>query len=150
MIRPRTTTMRIRNFHQAITPVNSCVNQFCSVEGTRDTMEAKISIEMPLPLYTYTGEDPEDDPNNGNQNPNTAVSENIASISMNVYPNPTSDYRKIASESENVSYTLYTIAGEKLLSGTGKEVNMTNLESGMYVLKAYAGGALQSVKVMKR
>ncbi len=108
------------------------------------------SIEMPLPLYTYTGEDPEDDPNNGNENPNTAVSENIASISMNVYPNPTSDYIKIASESENVSYTLYTIAGEKLLSGTGKEVNMTNLESGMYVLKAYAGGALQSVKVMKR
>ncbi|MBO7565713.1 MAG: T9SS type A sorting domain-containing protein, partial [Bacteroidales bacterium] len=101
------------------------------------------TVETPLPPYTYTGEDPDD-------NPNTAVSESIASISMNVYPNPTSDYIKIASESENVSYTLYTIAGEKLLSGTGKEVNLTNLTAGMYVLKAYAGGALQSVKVMKR
>jgi hypothetical protein len=67
-----------------------------------------------------------------------------------VYPNPTNDYARIDSESEDVSYALYNIAGEKLTSGTGKEIDLTNLPSGMYVLQAYVGGALKNVKVIKR
>lgn len=101
-------------------------------------------VSTPLPPYTYTGEDPD-------TNPNTAVSEHImASTSLNVYPNPTLDYARIDSDADDVSYALYTIAGEKISSGIGKEINLTNLPSGMYVLQAYIEGTLKNVKVIKR
>lgn len=122
----------------------------CITFGTSTPFDrnANGTEETALPLYTYTGEDPDDTPT---EDPSTPVSENIAPLaSVNVFPNPTADYIRIDTESENVTYALYTISGEKILAGAGKEIDMTNLSSGMYVLRAYTGGALQTVKVMKR
>ena len=103
------------------------------------------TVETTLPPYVYTGEDPDDTPN-----PETAVSENIATITLNVYPNPTADYVTIDDESETVSYTLYSIAGDKILAGNNKQIDMTSLTPGIYILRAYTGETLQSVKVIKK
>ena len=115
------------------------------MESTPFAKNSTGKVETPLPPYTYTGEDED------TGNPNTAVSEQVvASATLNVYPNPTNDYAQIDTDAENVSFALYTIAGEKLTSGTGKEIDLTNLPSGMYVVQAYVGGALKNVKVIKR
>ena len=114
------------------------------VESTPFAKNSMGTVEPTIPTYTYTGEDPD-------ENPHTAVSEHVvASTSLSVYPNPTNDYARIDSESEDVSYALYTVSGEKLASGNGKEIDLTNLPSGMYVVQAYVGGALKNVKVIKR
>ncbi len=118
------------------------------VESTPFAKNSTGKVEATIPTYTYTGDNQDVNPND---NPNTAVSEHVvASSTLNVYPNPTNDYARIDSESEDVSYALYNIAGEKLTSGTGKEIDLTNLPSGMYVLQAYVGGSLKNVKVIKR
>ena len=98
-------------------------------------------------LYTFTGEDPED------SDYPTPVSEiiNIATTApVSVRPNPTSDFVTIDCDADFVRYVLYTISGQKQLSGVGKDVDMTGLPAGMYILRVYAGDFLQVVKVMKR
>ena len=121
------------------------------VETTPFDKNSNGKVETVLPVYTYTGEDPDQGggQNNNGGDPNTPVSE-VAATNFTVYPNPTSDYVRIDSNSEAVSYALYTISGEKLLAGQGKQVELSNLPSGMYVLRAYIGGSLQNVKVIKR
>ncbi|MBO4771323.1 MAG: CotH kinase family protein, partial [Bacteroidales bacterium] len=120
------------------------------VETTPFDKNSNGKVETVLPVYTYTGEDPDEGgQQNNNGDPNTPVSE-VAVADLTVYPNPTSDYVRIDSNLESVSYALYTISGEKLLAGQGKQVDMSNVPSGMYVLRAYVGDALQNVKVIKR
>ena len=69
---------------------------------------------------------------------------------VNVFPNPTADYVTIDCGSQFVKYMLYTIAGRKVLSGVGKDVGLTNLPSGIYILQVYSNDLLQSVKVIKK
>jgi hypothetical protein len=100
------------------------------------------------PLYTAEQDDPEDVP--------TPVSEVVAPSTtktpsaVNVFPNPTTDFITIDCKSASVKYELYAISGRKILSGEDMRVDMGGLPSGMYILRVYGGGTLQSVKVLKR
>ncbi|MBQ1697318.1 MAG: CotH kinase family protein [Bacteroidales bacterium] len=112
----------------------------------------KVLVEQTLYTYVEEGPDPyvPDDPNPGDDDP-TPVSEVVSPVaSVNVYPNPTSDYVKINGNSEEFKYILCSISGKQLLTGVGKEVDMSGLPAGMYVLQVFDGDVLQGVKVMKR
>ncbi len=104
-------------------------------------------------LYTYVAEVPEPDdpePDPDDPTPVSEITKTSTSASVNVYPNPTTDFVTIDSDTESVRYVLYTLSGKQLLTGAGKEVDMSGLSSGIYILRVYAGDILQSVKVMKR
>jgi len=51
--------------------------------------------------------------------------------SFNVYPNPATDYLYFSEETE---YSVFSIAGKEIAKGFGKEINVTDFDSGTYVL----------------
>ena len=111
--------------------------------------EGKVVVEQPL--YKAENEDPEEEePDNGGETPVSEIVGTNTLAPVNVYPNPTTDYVTIDCDATSVQYELYSISGKKMLSGDGVRVELSGLPAGMYVLRVFAGNALQSVKVLKR
>ena len=57
---------------------------------------------------------------------------------IRTYPNPVSDILYI---SEEVEYEIYSISGNKIMSGEGKEINVSNYERGVYIIKTPIGSS---------
>lgn len=71
------------------------------------------------------------------------VYENITNIILpsnkevlTIYPNPATDILNISKE---VEYSVYSYSGQKILKGFGKEIDVTKLSIGTYVLKTNNG-----------
>lgn len=82
--------------------------------------------------------------------PTTVGVENLISISSTyAYPNPAQGTFSIISK-EDGSYELYSIAGQKVLSGAynkSKLIEASSLASGLYILKIYTGQATITQKM---
>jgi len=66
----------------------------------------------------------------------------------NIYPNPTDDYLKIIGK-ENLQYDIYSLSGVKVQYGVIDEdanVDVSNLQSGMYILNTSDGGVTKFQK----
>ncbi|MBF0694412.1 MAG: T9SS type A sorting domain-containing protein [Flavobacterium sp.] len=63
---------------------------------------------------------------------------------IQVYPNPTTDVVTIEGEFE--SYELFTILGQKVLSGTTAKLNLNHLQSGVYILQLDGSKTIKIVK----
>lgn len=50
---------------------------------------------------------------------------------FNIYPNPATDYLYFSEETE---YSVFSIAGKEIAKGFGKEINVTDFDSGTYIL----------------
>ena len=74
------------------------------------------------------------------QNTELSIDEAFAN-KFNVYPNPTSDYIKIASEENIDSVALYNSIGQLIFEKKEhtKLLNVERLKSGIYILKIYSG-----------
>ncbi len=70
-------------------------------------------------------------------NNNTLSSENFdkASLEVVVYPNPVNDILNIETVLDVKSIEIYNIQGQKVLSASQKQINLSNLQSGVYVVK---------------
>ena len=70
--------------------------------------------------------------------------------SIYAYPNPVIDYLNIDSSTANTEVTVFTILGQRLFSNpinSGKNtINISNLNSGVYILKFKNGKHLSIVK----
>ena len=55
---------------------------------------------------------------------------------LTIYPNPATDILNISKE---VEYSVYSYSGQKILKGFGKEIDVTKLSIGTYVLKTNNG-----------
>ncbi len=69
-------------------------------------------------------------------NNNTLSYENFdkASLEVVVYPNPATNLLNIETPSEIKSVEVYNIQGQKVLSASQKQINLSNLQSGVYVV----------------
>jgi len=71
---------------------------------------------------------------------------------INIYPNPTDGIIRVDGEIENI--TIYDLLGKKLIykegSGLSLELDLRNLEEGMYILKGYSEGFYFTEKILKR
>lgn len=57
-------------------------------------------------------------------------------VKLSAYPNPTTNYLYLSSE---VEYVVFSISGSKVLEGFGKEIDVTSLEYGVYLLSTPIG-----------
>lgn len=62
-------------------------------------------------------------------NKTTAINNNLS-----LFPNPSNS--GLFHLSEETPWTLYSVLGEHIMTGTDKKINLSNFEKGMYVLKA--------------
>jgi hypothetical protein len=58
-----------------------------------------------------------------------------SNLKFNLYPNPASDILNIETENELKSVEIYSIQGQKVLSAGSKEINISNLTSGLYLVQ---------------
>jgi hypothetical protein len=68
---------------------------------------------------------------------------------ISVHPNPVLDVLYIEAGDMEVEYTLLTLEGQKVLSGKSKTINMTELSSGVYVLKIISDNENKFFKIIK-
>ncbi|WP_298392929.1 LamG-like jellyroll fold domain-containing protein [Flavobacterium sp.] len=70
-------------------------------------------------------------------NPNLLSSDNFSSnnLKFNLYPNPAYNILNIEIDGSIKSVEIYSLQGQKVLSADNKEINISNLASGMYIVK---------------
>ncbi|QXP65547.1 T9SS type A sorting domain-containing protein [Polaribacter sp. AHE13PA] len=71
-------------------------------------------------------------------------------VSLKVFPNPVKDVFKLSKEFN--SLTIYAITGEKILqfSGNKESFDVSNLNSGFYIIKAYVNNNFEVIRFLKR
>ena len=70
-------------------------------------------------------------------------------ISVNAFPNPTSEKVFLVTNAESISYKIYNISGALCKSGDSKEINLLDQSSGVYLLNIYSNLQLvQSQKII--
>ena len=71
-------------------------------------------------------------------------------LKVSLFPNPASNSITIAMETELKSVEIYSILGQKVLSGSKKEINISTLLSGMYMVRVQdVDGGFATKKVVK-
>ncbi|MBL7899658.1 MAG: T9SS type A sorting domain-containing protein, partial [Crocinitomicaceae bacterium] len=79
------------------------------------------------------------------------VTENTDEITANVYPNPVKNILTIQTSTSSITYSIYDMTGREVLTGVEKEIEMSDLNSGVYIvqIKDSNGLSLYSGKVIK-
>lgn len=60
---------------------------------------------------------------------------NTGTLKASIYPNPTSNNFTIAMENEVKLVEIYSLQGQKVMTSTGKNNNISNLSKGMYLVR---------------
>lgn len=79
---------------------------------------------------------------------NTQLTETVIPTKFKIYPNPASTKIYVDSK-EDISIQLYSLQGHLLLSKQAKELDISELANGMYILHLYKGEYHQSLKIIK-
>ena len=69
------------------------------------------------------------------------------SCDFNVYPNPISKFEKLEIPNEKVQLSLFNYSGQLVLSGQ-KELDLSNLQGGLYLLEIRGENCLQTKKIL--
>jgi len=84
----------------------------------------------------------------------TVSNEEFNNITVNVYPNPTTDIVNIETEENLFNYVVYDINGREIqngMFGNNNQVNLQNVNSGVYFIKVTTTqGSTATVKVVKK
>jgi hypothetical protein len=79
-----------------------------------------------------------------------SISDFNTSLKFSMYPNPATNILNIDIASELKSVEIYSLIGQKLLSGSGKQINISNLSSGMYMVRVQdIDGGVATQKMVK-
>ncbi|WP_353778664.1 family 16 glycosylhydrolase [Winogradskyella sp. 3972H.M.0a.05] len=81
---------------------------------------------------------------------NQLSTEEITINDFRITPNPASDYINISSDLDIDSVEIYNMLGQRMLktNSNTNRLNITNIESGLYILKIHAGNATVSNKII--
>ena len=71
-------------------------------------------------------------------------------IQASIYPNPTSDILNIQTDESITNVTAYNIAGQKVLQASTQTINVSNLKTGVYVLKVETAKGSATLKFVKK
>lgn len=76
---------------------------------------------------------------------------NANNLKFNLYPNPANDMLNIAIESELKTVEIYTLQGQKVMTSDIKEINVSQLNTGIYIVKIEdENGAFATQKFIKK
>ena len=81
--------------------------------------------------------------------PKLATTE-VNTVKFDIYPNPSSDVINIESKGKVTASVLYNMAGQKVLDSDKKQINISSLPTGTYILKTTIDGKDVTKKVMKK
>lgn len=71
--------------------------------------------------------------------------ETLAEVDFTLAPNPSSDFINLSYESRSdLSWSIHTIGGQRILTGTEKQINVSDLDAGTYLLQLVEKGRLSS------
>ena len=87
-----------------------------------------------LKIYNYTLSDAQV-LNLYNTNSLTSENFNTNNLDVKLYPNPVRDILNIEIESDIQSIEIYNIQGQKVLSSNQKQINVSDLAAGMYMIR---------------
>jgi len=84
----------------------------------------------------------------------TASLKDLAQFKFNVHPNPAKDYINLSASKNIDKIEIYNIVGQQVermnLNSTNKQVDVSKLSKGIYLLKAYIEDAVGSYKFVKQ
>ena len=84
-------------------------------------------------------------------NTNLAIQENELKLKTSIYPNPASEKISIKSETAISKVELYDLSGKKLKESNSKEMNISTLQNGNYLLKITdKNGNTETQKLIKK
>jgi len=73
-----------------------------------------------------------------------------SNLQFSMYPNPTNDVLNIDMEKEVKTVEIYSLQGQKVLSATTKEINVSSLSNGTYLMRLEdIDGAIQTQRFIK-
>jgi hypothetical protein len=75
-----------------------------------------------------------------------SVADNNMSTTFSVYPNPTRGILNITTEEQLEKIEVYNYIGQKIIESTQLQINTTQLNSGMYLLKVYGENGQVGIK----
>lgn len=76
---------------------------------------------------------------------------NPEKVAISVYPNPTSSMLNITSEEIVLSIDIYNVQGQRVLNvGNSNSIDVSTLQSGVYILKAKTDKGSNTVKFIKK
>ena len=78
--------------------------------------------------------------------PSLGVEDNVLLENFKLYPNPVRNILNIQLEEILEKVEVYSILGRKVLDGNTSTINVSNLSSGMYLLKVYTQDGKVGVK----
>ena len=84
----------------------------------------------------------------GSTSTDIADAESVSSIS--VYPNPATDILNIIGADGNCRTTIYAPTGQILICESGNQINVSRLQSGIYIVKIEAGSLSSTQKFVKQ
>jgi hypothetical protein len=74
-------------------------------------------------------------------------------VNVSLYPNPTQGTLFLSATSEVTAYEIYNITGQRIMSGNVNasqiEINTSNLQSGIYLIKTEVNGQVNTQKFVK-
>ncbi|MFV0138433.1 T9SS type A sorting domain-containing protein [Empedobacter falsenii] len=74
----------------------------------------------------------------------------VNTTKFEVYPNPTTDVINIETKGQVSSSILYNMAGQKVLNSDQKQINVSSLPKGTYILKSTIDGKDVTKKIIKK
>lgn len=80
-------------------------------------------------------------------NPITYISErSFVNHRLNVYPNPVDDVLIVSADSQDFSYSIYSMTGKKVMAGKETRINTSGLTPGLYILIGQKGEMVKFLK----
>ncbi|PKP14838.1 MAG: Por secretion system protein, partial [Bacteroidetes bacterium HGW-Bacteroidetes-23] len=73
-------------------------------------------------------------------------------LQFNIYPNPVSEELYIVHGYNEVDYNLFSVDGKLVQNGLlqGLKINVSNLQSGLYILQLEVDGKKEIKKIVKK
>lgn len=76
---------------------------------------------------------------------------NNGNLNFKLYPNPTNDIINLELNNEVKNVEIYSLQGQKVLASTEKQINVSNLANGIYMVRVEdENGAVATQKLIKR
>ena len=80
----------------------------------------------------------------------TNIEENESVSNISVYPNPARDILNIAGTNGDCTVTIFAPTGQILILENNERINVSHLQSGVYIIKIENGGQSALLKFVKQ
>ncbi|MEN9002504.1 MAG: CocE/NonD family hydrolase [Flavobacteriales bacterium] len=83
-------------------------------------------------------------------NTNTSLAERKKSFKVSVFPNPSNGIINIETQEELISISLFSVSGKELINtGVTNKINVSNLASGVYILRFVSQNGVVEKKIVR-